>query len=186
MPISEREQIKGFKTCAKDMRKLGFCKGYTSVPAVVRETVSWTFIDNGGDDHRVENTFEYLWPATPGVDDCCDVCGGTVSLSLTPREEYDRTEGPSPMEIIRRAAEERERDRSMITAAERSAAAQERMAAETAASQAQMRALLERQVAAQERANELKALELGTHNGDEPEQRRPSDVKPRPSRKSTA
>jgi hypothetical protein len=117
MPIVTRESISGFKTCGRNLRKLGYCKGYVSAPAeLIRETVERTHRELGGDDDRVSVGFEYLHPARLGTDNVCDVCGGPVSLSLEARPEYERGVGLSWQETVRRDAEERERDRSMLTA----------------------------------------------------------------------
>lgn len=156
MPISVRAPaVSAFKTCSRDHRRLGFCKGYRSMPARVEiETVSWSFVDRGGDDARVENSNQYFHPATP-ADGQCDHCGGPVNLTLLPAVEYDRLGPDGPLDLIRAAAEEREHENKMLAADERSAAAHERSAD-----------LQERAVRAAERANELRAIELGLNGHD--------------------
>jgi hypothetical protein len=148
--VTREPAVAGWKTCNRDHKRDGFCRGYKSMPAsIVVEVVAWTFVDRGGDDGRVENTHEYRHPATPD-DAVCDFCHGPVNLTLLPAVEYDRLGPDGPLDLIRAAAEEREHENRMLAADERSAAAHERSAD-----------LQERAVLASERANELRAIELG-------------------------
>jgi hypothetical protein len=174
----EREQRDGYATCGRDRVEHGKCPGYESRPIpVIVETVNFLYGDFNGPssdpyDSIVANltysTAEHIHAVNEG-DNQCVHCGGPVNLSLEPRPVYARMQyerHPDYLVELRAAERERaKREEGALSAAERSADAQEQQAAQTAAHDQQMRALLERQVAAQERANELEAMRLGL-NGE--------------------
>ena len=151
----ERAEVEGYRTCGRSRVEHGDCPGYKSERiTLIAEVTTEVFSDHDGDMNGAyarlpAATRTQLLPLTP-EDGLCPHCGSPCNLSTEPRPAYRRLSERSPDEIVRRAAEERERERIEQTTAARQADALEAIAAQGPQRDAeleQLRALVERQSA---------------------------------------
>jgi hypothetical protein len=207
VPIITREPVVGYAHCAQQLTdgELAFdaggvpagedrCAGYAQQKVdAIRELTSYTYADahqTPGSDpmdamvgQMVEHTVDRLLWADP-ADEPCPYCGTPRVLTDQIRPQYQSLGGarggPDQLFADRRARRaQTQAQQTAASAAERSAAALERLADEGGSENVELAAL-------RSEIAELRAQIAGNGHEAEPDLTRPSDVAPRPRKRTRA
>jgi hypothetical protein len=202
VPIIDREDFDGWAHCSQQVDEHGQlaydaqgvpagldrCPGYAQVKVrAVRETVQFTYGDahqSPGSDpmdsmvaRMVEHSVERLLWSNP-ADEPCPYCGAPRVLTDQVRPVYQSLGGarggPDQLFADRRARRQQvQAQQTAASAAERSAAALERLADEGNSENVELAAL-------RSEIADLRAQISNGHDEPEPDPTRPSDIAPRP------
>ena len=94
MPTIREETVTGYAHCPNSR-----CDPYEHETKVVRQTVEWTYLENGGDFPGFERSVVNII-AGEETDATCPGCGRQRELSVGERPEYPNDSGVDPLGLL--------------------------------------------------------------------------------------
>ena len=113
MPTITEDIVDGYAHCPNPR-----CDPYEHATKIVKQTIEWTYLENGGDFPGFERSVVNLI-AGEETDAVCPGCGRTRELSIAERPEYPNDSGVDPMGLL--GMQPQTADPNLMAAQERAA-----------------------------------------------------------------